>query len=569
MTLLNPFSPNQTDAEKPLDEQLMQKQIQENLEDLALQVDAISSGGGGGALQFKVNGNLSRLKSLISSNIENGQGLDGAYVTALKKYTSAKLFIKKNGETGQTKADVKRHRQVNQPLKSINHKASYLTQSVGIIGSPLTTLSVAKRTAQSPTQTITRTEAAESVTSIIDTGDGLNFKINTSGAALSPTWKVGSIVVISSANAANNGEHEIKELNYEGSPSVLLEISGGVEESGLAASLNLNRFAYTFLAVADATAYKVGENMVATGHTLAANDGIFTIDDVNASGNDLVIYNNSPGADTQGAPLGAVDTERYVYTFPAPVSALDYLVGQTCNASSHTSGLNDGMFEIVELNESGNNLVIRNPAGVSQAGVAGVVNTNLWTYALDAVPADVTVGDILRFENHTSSANDLNAEVIEIARSGGNNVVIFNEVGAVQAGVAGEVLSELMILEFFIDQSAFYDLATFSSIAGLSGIPNADMNGQFAVEEINYNFGFNIVIKNILGTVFSDPIGEVETEIRSLFSTLPIVAAGQDFSIGTGAVLIDGNIEADSMIMLDILELPEGGLPEDVSLDLE
>lgn len=47
MTLLNPFSAGQTDAEAPIDQQLMKPNIQENLEDLATQIDNISGGGGG------------------------------------------------------------------------------------------------------------------------------------------------------------------------------------------------------------------------------------------------------------------------------------------------------------------------------------------------------------------------------------------------------------------------------------------------------------------------------------------------------------------------------------------
>lgn len=571
MGLLFPFAPGQTDAEAPIDETLEKDNIQANLEDLATQIDSIS-GGGGSSLQFKVNGNLTRLKSLIDSDVKNGLEMDGAFVTALRKFVRARLFIKKNGNTGQTKADVRRHVKVNHPIKSLMFKGQFLTQSIGIIGNPLATQSVSKRTPGSATQSINRTEANETISSIVNIGNDV-FKINTTGIDLVANWKPGAIVVISGANALNNGEFEIIERNYEGSPSVLVSIPGGIDETGIAATLNLNRFAYVFLAVADAIAYKIGENLIATGHTTGANNGTFVIDAVNEAANDLVIYNNTAGATVQAGIAGDVNTERFVYTFLLATLATDYIVGQTNNCTGHSNALNNGKFEIVELNETGNNLVVRNSVGVVQAGVAGTVNTNLWVYAVDSDPSlDVTVGDTLRFENHTSASNDLNAVVVELSRAAADNIIVFNESGVVQAGVAGDIFTELMVVEFFQDESASYIVdgpLGFISVADIIGMPDAINNGKFTVEAINIDFANNIVFKNISGIEYVDPVGQIHTEIRSLFSTLPTIPAGEDFSIGSNGVLIDANTEAESMIMLDILELPEGGLPEDVSLDLE
>lgn len=49
MVLLHPFLPDQTKGGKPVDEQLTDKQIRENLEDLANQIDNITGGSGGGS----------------------------------------------------------------------------------------------------------------------------------------------------------------------------------------------------------------------------------------------------------------------------------------------------------------------------------------------------------------------------------------------------------------------------------------------------------------------------------------------------------------------------------------
>jgi len=91
MTLKNPFSVDQTAAEAPIDNDLMEIKIQENLEDLADQIDSISAGGGGAAdtgtiAEIKLGGEtneaiywkrrFSPLQHMRNADSENPSGFD-------------------------------------------------------------------------------------------------------------------------------------------------------------------------------------------------------------------------------------------------------------------------------------------------------------------------------------------------------------------------------------------------------------------------------------------------------------------------------------------------------------
>jgi len=226
--------------------------------------------------------------------------------------------------------------------------------------------------------------------------------------------------------------------------------------------------------------------------------------------------------------------------------------------------------EIAALNASGTDLVVIYPSGAVQGGSGGSVETLRWTYAFIVDPApDISIGDIVIFSGCTSANNDGQFDVREIDRFALNNVVIYNEIGVTQGGVAGDARSERVVVGFDTDFSSDYDTAR--SFALLKGFVNTANNGEFRVVETNRGGGAakNIVILHALAVEELVPIGQVDLETRSLFnSPLPEIPTGEDVVFaGASATFNPATVESDAMITLDILELPDG-LPEDFSIDL-
>lgn len=555
------------DFKSPIDETLMTT-IKEDLDDLDQRA---SGGGGGGGIQFKVNGSLATLKALIDSDPSYGYTLDGSTVTPGQSYSRVRMFMKKNGTSGKTVIDIKSRTRVLHTITNIDHQMNLLTQAVGRVGSPLSTQAVTKRTPQINTLAINRVKSQENIDSVIIVEAGVSARYNLEGSLLDADWKVGKKVKVTGCtNGANNGEFTILEVNTDNHPCLILANTAAVQELASPGALNLQFFEYVFTNPVDTNGFKVGEFATLAGHTLAANNGLGEIVRINDGGNNLLFYNSTTGADTQGAPAGTADCTRWVYTFASAVNTGDYFIGDTMNASGHSSGANNGNFLIREVNDSGNNLVVTNLTGAVQAGAAGSVNTNRWTYTLDQDPSSkIQVGDKFRAAGHSSANNNGDWTIDEVNRFGLFNITIFNENGVTQAGVAGTVKSELVIVSFPADQSAAY--VANKSLAYLRGTKDALNDGEFPVIEINRGGGanYNIVIKNIEATPQLFPMGQVDSVGRSLFLVRPQIDVTEgDLATGGSAATFDSfSAPANSIVTMDVIELPDG-LPEDLSIDL-
>jgi hypothetical protein len=115
------------------------------------------------------------------------------------------------------------------------------------------------------------------------------------------------------------------------------------------------------------------------------------------------------------------------------VEGTDYVTFASC-----TSGGNNGTFLIVRKNDDSlDNIVVYNSSGVAQTGAAGTVDLQALKYTLtNPATAEFVVGEDARFASHTSALNDGDFPIYAV-NSGGNNVVIKNQVGIAQGGVAG------------------------------------------------------------------------------------------------------------------------------------
>lgn len=569
------------DFKSPIDETLM-LQMRDNDEFL---LASISAGGTPSPLQFKVNGPLAVLRGQITSNIDNGNQIDGAMISEVQGWSRVRLGLRKSGSGGKVRIDIKRHRRVNHAITSIAHQLELTTQSVGRLGTAINTQAITLRTPTISTQAIVRTKAQINIQDIISLGSN-RWRLNLEGGVLlDADWLAGQKAVISGAtNGTNNKEITIDYTNEDGHPSLIFTSVTGVNELNSPGVVNLQMFTYTFVNPVIAAGFALGESAIFAAHTTAANNGTFAIVRINDGGNNIIIYNTTTGAIPQAGVVGTVQSTRWVYTYLTAVLTTDYVVGESVLTATHTTPANNGTFVIRAINDGGNNLVVTNVAGVAQAGAVGTSNTNRWIYTFTPDPSlSIAVGDLISGFSHTAGGNNIvGLDVKELKRLALNNLIVYNVNGVLQAGAAGSVRSEKMIISFISSQAASY-LINRSLIT----IKNAfDVNNNkvyLPVIQIDRGGGanYNVTVKNPAALTSAAsltqayPMGQVDYESRSLFSTLPEISVSSVTSSsdepcfgGSGAVFYAGTVLTDSIISLDVIELPTG-LPQDLSVDLK
>ena len=581
MAVFVPIPSTDLDFKSPIDETLM-LQLMEN--DQYLYDNLGGGGGGGGPIQWKINGPLSNLRGSIASIPSNGYRLDGSMISTAQGWSRVRLGLSEVGTGGQVRIDIKRHVRVNHTITAIAHQMDLATQAVGRLGSPINTQAISLRTPTISTQSIARTKAQINIQDVISLGDS-RWRLNLEGGVLLDSdWRVGQSVVISGAtNATNNKQVTIDAVNEDGHPSIIFTSATGVQEINSPGVVNLQMFTYVFVNPVITAGFVVGESALFATHTTAANNGTFAIVRVNDGGNNIIIYNSTAGATPQAGVAGTVQTTRWVYTYAAAVLTTDYFVGEQILAATHTTAANNGSFLIRAINDGGNNVVVTNTAGVAQAGAAGTVNTHRWIYSFLSDPSLViAVGDLFSGFSHTAGGNNVvGADVKELNRLSLNNFVIYNTAGVVQGAAAGTVRSEKVVLSLPSDLSASYVVGR--SFVTTKNCFLTNNNGIYLhVAELNRGGGanYNVVVKNPLALTSATALtqafakGQIDYESRSLFSTLPtLIVSAQTFSAdepafgGESAVFYAGTVEANSIVAIDVLELPTG-TPQDLSIDL-
>lgn len=180
----------------------------------------------------------------------------------------------------------------------------------------------------------------------------------------------------------------------------------------------------------------VGDSITFASCTAGGNNGTFTIVEANQNGYPSVVVSNASGVAQTGA-AGTAQPKIMSYNFTNPVSS-EFAAGESAIFASHTSGANDGTLTIYKVNQSGNNIWVKNASGVVQAGVAGNTNVARWiyTYSVAVSTALFVVGQKAHFATHTSGNNDGDFPITAV-NSGGNNIVVYNTAGVAQASAAG------------------------------------------------------------------------------------------------------------------------------------
>lgn len=513
------ISTSQIDPKSPVDDDLMGK-IKGNLDHL----NAVLTGGNT-MQRWEISGPVRRLAYF--KDAIGGLSTDATFTPSV-----VQVFFKKSGLSGTFSFDIRKIRSVAIPILGTISQYSGSTQSIGNVAPALATQSISRSTGQISTQSITFAKSALNVQSIVPVEGTNRWKYHLSGA-LDDDWQVSDYVTFASCtNPANNGAFQIVELNRDNQPSVVVVNASGVAQTSAAGTCQINILSFNQTNPVSSH-FAAGESATFASHSAGSNNGTLQIYKTNQGGNNIWVKVSS--ATTQGSAAGTIDCLRWTFAFSSAASTTDFVPGEKAKMASHSTGGNNGNFLIIAVNSGGNNLIVYNTGGAAQAGVAGTVNTNRWVYGLPSDPTgNVSAGDLLRLAAHSNSANDGFLICKEVGRSGGNNVVIYNESGVAQGGAAGIVQTCRKLVKFSSDQSSNFVVGGYIEITGLQSPSGADVSAfnrapyrdAYEVLEINRGGGanYNVVIE--VRSTTADPCpGMVVSEMRSIFNSPPSISA--------------------------------------------
>ena len=547
-----PINSSQVDAGSPLNESLMSIGVKDNLDDLNTRLNSL----GGTSYVFNVTGYLRDIG--VQNNKALGRKLDGAIVSNQQNFSNAKLYLEQPGTSGTLEVDVRKHKLKNHAITEIAHQYEGATQSINRAGSSLSTQSITRTTTQISTQSITRPATTQNIQSIFNVPGTNQWRYNFGATTLSSDWEVGDTVYITGCtNAANDGEFIINKVNEDGVGCLVLTNASGVEQTGAAGTVDLQLFSYNQTNPVSSE-FNPGEKALFAGHTTGANNGSFTIFEINRAGNNILVKNGTAGATTQGSAAGTVDVLRFSYNQTSAVGT-DYAVGETALFSSHSTGGNNGTFLITAVNNGGNNIQVYNENGATQGGAAGTCDSHRWVYALPSDPSsEVSVNDNIYIFGSTNAANDGTFKVVEVKRTGTNNLVVHNEAGVTQAGTTGTVYTTRKLIKFASDLSSHYSANT--SDIELKNCNVAIYDGYYTVLEVNRGGGanYNLVIENSTEKTQPGYGGRIELESKSLFTSTPKLTTTSEMDADTSATFEAATVEAGDVLSLYILEVPEG-----------
>lgn len=291
--------------------------------------------------------------------------------------------------------------------------------------------------------------------------------------------------------------------------------------------LGNNLWQYNLSAAPDAD-WVVGDTVTFASCTTAANNGSFVIVGVNYYGSSSVVVTNASGV-AQTSAAGTCTLRAYRYNFTNPVST-QIVAGESALFASHTTAANNGTLAIYAVNAGGNNIVVKNPTGATQAGVAGVVDVLRFSYnfSIPAPAADYVVGDTLNAASHSSAGNNGNFRITAV-NSGGNNLQVYNTSGVTQGGVAGSVNSNQWTYALPTDPAS---QVSVGDELYLSGHSNAANDGQFPVRQVKRAATNNVTIHNSSGVAQAGVAGTV-THTRKLVN----FAADQSAAFAVGSLI--------------------------------
>jgi len=287
-----------------------------------------------------------------------------------------------------------------------------------------------------------------------------------------------------------------QSITYAKSAKTILSIAG----------IGNNQWVYMLNSSLDSDSV-AGHSISFSGCTNAANDGVFTMDAINQGESNCVVVTNPSGVE-QVSSSGSAQVLLMSYNFINPVSSY-FVAGDTAIFASHTDGGNNGTFIFSYINLGGNNIIVNNPNGTTQGGVAGTVDCNRFKYNFSSAVSttDYVVGESILAQSHTSGSNN-GSFPIKAVNDSGNNVLIYNSNGAVQGGAAGTVDTDRWTYSLPSDPSSGITSGDSVYVVGHTSSVN---DGIFVVKEVNRSASNNIVIYNPSGTTQGGAAGSTNT----------------------------------------------------------
>lgn len=259
-----------------------------------------------------------------------------------------------------------------------------------------------------------------------------------------------------------------------------------------------------------------GQSITTASTTNGGDTGTFTCVRVKDDGGNNIVIANSSGVG-QSSAAGTCKLNLWKYTFTNPVNS-HFAAGEIVTMSGHTSGSNDGALEIYAINQSGNNIIVKNANGVAQAGVAGAADCNRWKFnaASSVSTTDYVVGESALMASHSTGGNN-GTFPIKAVNDGGNNLVVYNASGATQGGAAGTFDTHRWVYSFSSDPSS--NVSAGDSII-FTSTSNAANSGTFTAKEVDRSAGSNIVVYNTSGVAQGGAAGTATTSKKKVkFST--------------------------------------------------
>jgi len=309
------------------------------------------------------------------------------------------------------------------------------------------------------------------------------------------------------------------------------------------------------LASAVDTDWLITDSITIAGATAGANNVTANIVRINDDGGNNIVITNASGVAQTGA-VGTISLNAWAYNYVNPVDTNGFVAGESAIFASHTTAANNGTFAIYAVNSGGNNLIVKNSAGVAQAGVAGTLDTARWKYVYSiAVVNDFVVGEKARMASHSTAANNGDFTIVAL-NSGGNNIVVYNTAGVAQGGVAGTANTTRWIYALPTDPTASFSVGQNFVATGATTAAN---NGTFPVKQINRGAVNNLVISNVNGVT---QVGAVGTLVHSRM----LISFSSDqsavYTIAAAApsrINVTGTVSSANTGEFTVLEINRGG----------
>lgn len=533
------ISPTQTDAKSPVDDLLMDT-IREDLDYLLTAI----AGSNAQPFDFRVDGNLMELAYSEHSaqtvrrdsnaplgGLSIAHRLDGTLIARTQTLTASKLYLERGARGGSLICDLRKYRQVNHGIQRIDPKftdAMSGTASRLLTGVP--TQSVTRATPVINTQSIALWKPSLNVQSIyrIYPGDRAAYRQINLDSAPDSDWKIGDRITLS-GTTTEDGTYQIVEVNRDGGFNVVIagELVGGPfsDQTTPAGTCDLLAWAYTYSNPVD-SAFTVGDRVAMAGHTSGGNNftGVSvsnpSIYAINQGGNNIIVKNQNGVA--QAGAAGTASCLRWIYAYTAATDTVNFQVGKFANFSGHTSGNNNGTRLVLAIDVAGFNVTVFNASGVTQAGIAGSLNSCYFVLPTVAdLSASVAVGDWLRFGSNTL------LQIFDVNVLSGLNLVIYGGSTDYTAN-SNNLEATKIVLKLDADYSTIYSSASRIEVVDTIGFSSVSIDGIFNVTEVNFGGGanYNVVIETngftgLLTSSMPYPAGRIITESRSVYSVKP------------------------------------------------